>query len=84
MGLQYFIDRTRWRMNPFIRGAYSYRTASFDPEILKPLGQQIGDDIVSHLIFVYIIVAQFKFTLPVNLSLDAYSVVCWRGLSIKI
>jgi len=33
-------------MNPFIRGAYSYRTASFDAELLKPLGKEIDNETV--------------------------------------
>ena len=47
-----FCFRTRWHMNPYIRGAYSYRTAPFEPKLLDPLGPTIDEETVKHYIFI--------------------------------
>ena len=34
-------------MNPYVRGAYSYRTAPFEPKLLDPLGPTMKKQTVS-------------------------------------
>lgn len=41
------VSRTRWHKNPYIRGAYSYRTAPFDNILLEPLGPTLNGKKVS-------------------------------------
>lgn len=43
--------RTRWHKNPYVRGAFSYRTGVFDPKILDPLGPVVDGQQVPSLIF---------------------------------